>query len=170
MKAGIRARAGFAGLAILALASCEGGPFGAQTFRAQYAVARTALETGEYATASRAYLRLMEEAGPLEPRLRLEYAHVMLRAGEYEAASEQARYLAQRSTGVARAAALAVQGTADHERARAALASGDGAGGMRLLRSAAAAIGTVLKEQPGLDPLGALATRQKEIARALGKA
>ena len=76
-------RVGLSGVALFALVGCEeGAPFGHQTFRAQYAVAREALEQGHYEKANRSYARLLEQAGPLTPRIRLEYAHLLLRKGD----------------------------------------------------------------------------------------
>lgn len=164
MQAGRTARAGFLGVALFALIGCEeGAPFGHQTFRAQYAVAREALESGQYEKASRGYVRLMEEAGPFAPRLRLEYAHTLLRKGDYAGAAQQAGALVQSQRGAARAAALAVKATAEHELALKALEGGDRAGAKRLLASADSGMEEVLKAHPELDPIGSLAARRASI-------
>lgn len=164
MQAGIIARAGILGAALVALSSCEeSGPFGHQTFRAQYAVAREALESGHYEKASRSYVRLMEDAGPFAPRIRLEYAHTLLRNGEYAKAAEQAASLAQSQQGKARAAALAVKGTAEHELALQLIAKGERAGARRYLDSADKAMAEVLKLHADLDPVGSLAARRASI-------
>lgn len=164
MQAGLIARAALLGGALVALSSCEeGAPFGHQTFRAQYAVAREALETGHYEKASRGYQRLMEDAGPFAPRIRLEYAHTLLRKGDYAGAAQQARALAQGQSGKARAAALAVQGAAEHELAMQMVAQGDRAGAKRLMQSADTAMAEVLKKHPDMDPVGALAARRASI-------
>lgn len=164
MQAGRYARAGVAGMALFALVACEeGAPFGQQTFRGQYAVARDALETGSYEKASRGYERLMDEAGPLEPRLRLEYAHALLRKGDYAQAAAQAGALVQSQKGAARAAALAVQATAHHEIALKHLAEGNRAEGKRYLVSADKGMAEVLKTHPELDPIGSLAARRASI-------
>ena len=77
-------RAGVLLLAVLTLVSCEDGPStGDAGFRNQYFAARDALEDGKFDRASRTYARLLTRAGPLEPRIRLEYAHSLLRAGDY---------------------------------------------------------------------------------------
>jgi hypothetical protein len=164
MQAGITAKAGFLGVALFALSSCEeGAPFGQQTFRAQYAVAREALESGHYEKASRGYLRLMEQAGPFAPRIRLEYAHTLLRKGDYAQAAQQASSLAQGQKGKARAAALAVKGTAEHELALQLIGEGERAGAKRYLDSADRAMAEVLKKHPDMDPVGALASRRASI-------
>ena len=148
----------------LALGSCDTAPSGdSGAFKSRYFAARTALEDGSYGRATRLYGKLMTEAGPLENRLRLEYAHALLRQGELARAAAEAQTLAAATQGAERAAALAVQGTAQHE-----LARGGGTGASGLLRAAGAVIGTVLDTHPELDPLGALAMRRDEIAAALG--
>lgn len=164
MQAGRTARAGILGVALIALIGCEeGAPFGAQTFRAQYAVAREALESGQYEKAGRGYLRLMEQAGPFAPRLRLEYAHVLLRKGDYAQAAAQAATLVQGQTGAARGAALSVKATAEHEIALQFLAQGNRAEAKRYLESADAGMAEVLKKNPELDPIGSLAARRASI-------
>ena len=160
-------RAGVLALATLTLVSCEEGGFrpGAADagFRNQYFAARDALEDGKFDTASRTYARLLTRAGPLEPRIRLEYAHALLRAGDYPAARREARALAQSQSGTARRAALSVAATAEHELGLLAIQQGDSAGGKLLLQSADGAITEVLTSDPELDPLGALAGRQASI-------
>lgn len=156
--------AGF-GLALLVLGSCgSSAPSGgAMSFRTDYAAARNALEAGKYAQAERAYARLLPQAGPLESRLRLEYAHSFLRAGDYARAASEARRVAAAETGAGRSAALAVQGTAEHELALALLAKGDAEAGKTYLAAAAAALGEMLQGNPELDPLGSLAGRKASI-------
>ncbi len=166
-------RVGVLALVTLALASCEEGPAlsGDSSFRNQYVVARDALEAGKYDRASRVYARLLTRAGPLEPRIRLEYAHALLRGGNNAAAAREGRQLAQTQTGTARNAALSVVGTAEHELGLAAIQSGDAVTGKRFLQQAEAAIAEVLKSDPELDPLGALAGRRASIQvrlKALG--
>lgn len=163
MQAGFLAKPAIAGLLVLWLGSCEEGTFGSNSFRGQYVVARDALEAGNYARANRTYAKMLDTAGPVRPRIELEYAHSQLRAGNYAAAAKQARQLAARQQDVGQSAALAVQATAEHELGLAALAAGDRAGGQRFLVSADKAITHVLKHHPGLDPLGALAGRQASI-------
>ncbi len=168
MQAGFRIKTGLAGLVLIVLAGCEEGAPGAGSFQAQYVLARDALEAGQYGPATRRYARLVEQAGPLEPRLRLEYAHALLRAERYGEASTEARALAARSTDVARSAALAVQGTADHEQGIAALEIGDRASAERFLTAAEAALAEALAAHPGLDPLGSLERRRDQIRKKLG--
>lgn len=165
-------KAGLSAALILALVGCDEAATGSDTgFRKQYVQARTALEEGRYAQASRAYLRLMPEAGPLAARLQLEYAHALLRGGELDKAAAQARALASASSGKDRAAALSVQGTADHELGLAALERGEAGAARNHLLSAQTALGEVLEKAPDLDPLGALAGRLASLRvrlKALG--
>lgn len=157
-------RAGVLALAALILVSCEEGATTGDTgFRNQYFAARGALEEGKYDRANRTYARLLTRAGPLEPRIRLEYSHSLLRAGDYADAAREARVLSGSLSGTARHAALSVQATAEHELGLAAIQSGDPATGKRLLQQADAAITEVLTNDPSLDPLGALAGRQASI-------
>lgn len=137
---------------------------GASSFQKQYAAARTALESGRYSRAIQGYSRLVESAGPLRSRIELELAHSYLRSGEYAAAAKTARRVVQTETGQGKAAALAVQGTADHELGLAALARGDNARGRSFLEQADRAMKTVLDSHADLDPLGALAARRASIA------
>lgn len=158
-------------LGALALAACTGGAGigapGSKGFRADYTVARAALEAGRYDRANRAYAALLPQAGPLAPRIRLEYAHSLLRGGDFTAAARQSRALADSQQGRARAAALSVHGTALHEIGLAAIQSGDSAGGAAHLRDARAALAEVLTQHPDLDPLGALAGRKASIEARL---
>ena len=165
MNRATMARAAVAGFALVTLISCAetGGPFGADTFRAQYAAARGFLEEGKYDRAQSRYEALIPRAGPLTARLRLEYAHALLRGGEYGRAVQEATALAQGQKGKARAAALAVQGTGLHELGLEQLDKGDTALGRDYLQKAEAAMATVVKHHPDLDPLGALAARRAQI-------
>lgn len=157
-------RAGFLACAVLALASCQTGTSGQGSgFKSQYLAARQALEAGKYDQASRAYAQLLTRAGPLEPRIRLEYAHTLLRKGDYEGAAREGHLLAQTPEADLRHAALAVSATADHELGLAAIQNGDLAKGKQLLTQADAAITQVLQFDAKLDPLGALAGRQRSI-------
>ncbi|UWQ35176.1 hypothetical protein K3555_21185 (plasmid) [Leisingera sp. M527] len=169
----IPARAGRTGLAgvalVLLLGSCGAGPSGQGGFQKQYGVARNALEGGDYAQAKRAYLKLIGQAGPLAPRMQLEYAHAELRSGDFAAAAKTAGTLAQGQSGEARAAALAVQGTAQHELGLSLLAGGQAEAGKQQLQAAQTALDEVLKSHAGMDPLGSLAGRQASIRVRLGK-
>ncbi|MEP2716396.1 hypothetical protein [Pseudophaeobacter sp.] len=154
---------------VLILGSCGEslGPKGG--FHSKYSVARNALESGDYARASRSYQRLIAEAGPLAPRLQLEYAHAELRSGNYTEAARIAGSLADGQSGEARGAALAVQGTAQHELGLALLAKGEVEPGKAQLIQARAALDEVLKSPADLDPLGSMAGRRASIAARLQK-
>lgn len=157
------------GVSLFVVAACQDfQPSKNSDFKSKYMVARGALEEGSYARAGRNYQALLKQSGPLEPRVRLEYAHALLRANKFEEASNQARIITQRQSGDARIAALAVQGTADHELARAAIGAGQrDATVKRRLQSARTALGEVGKHGKDFDPLGAMAERRKEIDRTL---
>ncbi|MEL6886678.1 MAG: hypothetical protein AAFP87_19370 [Pseudomonadota bacterium] len=169
MQVSSRMIAGPVGLVLLALVGCgpEGG-LGPSSFQSQYGVARSALESGRYSRAIASYGRLMDMAGPAQNHIRLELAHAYLRDGQFAAAAREARILAQATQGQDRAAALSVQGTADHEMGLAALSQGDRARGFALFRQADAAMQTVVTDYPDLDPLGSLAARRASIKVRLG--
>lgn len=157
-------KAGIFGLSVLVLSSCESGNFsGGGAFRNQYSVARDALEAGDYDLATRNYSQLLAQGGPLEPRIRLEYAHTLLRSGNYAGAAEQARFLTGTLAGSDRAAALTVQATAEHELGLTAISNGDLSTGKSLLQSADSGMAEVLSSYPEMDPLGALAGRRASI-------
>lgn len=152
----------------VALASCQSGtpqPSASRSgFKANYMVARAALEGGQYTKASRSYRALLKKAGPFEPRIRLEYAHALLRAGKFEDASAEARIVAASLQGKGRAAALAVQGTADHELARQTIARGSvTSDAIQRLVAAREAFDELLSAHPVLDPLGGMALRREAI-------
>lgn len=154
------------GLSILALAGCEPGAISkGADFQRKYAGARKALEDGNYDLAARNYAALIPSAGPLEPRLRLEYAHALLRAERHDEAAGVAGALARGQQGSNRAAALAVEGTALHESALADMRAGRSAPDK--LRRANAALTEMLRLDPSLDPLGAMQSRRDEIAGSL---
>ena len=161
---GSLAKAGLFGISLLLLSACdEGTGIGEKNFQRQYAIARDALERGRYAQASQAYAQLIPQAGPLAPRMKLEYAHAQLRAGHYDKASAQARALAGLPDKTLRSAALAVHGTAEHELGVAALTAGDRTAGKRHLLAARSSLGEMLKNHPDMDPLGAMAGREASI-------
>jgi hypothetical protein len=136
-------------------------------FQSKYAVARNALEAGDYERARKAYLKLISQAGPLTPRLQLEYAHAELRAGNFSEAASAASNLAQSQSGTARGAALAVQGTAQHELGLILLSQDQTAAGKAQLVAAQKALSEVLKSHADLDPLGGMAGRKASIAARL---
>ena len=154
-----------------ALVGCEAGTISeGADFQRKYSGARKALEEGNYDLAARNYAALIPTAGPLGPRLRLEYAHALLRAGRNDEAAQVAGALASEQTGGNRAAALAVEGTALHESALAEMQEGGSVaqvGGR--LRRADAALKEMLSLDASLDPLGAMESRRAEIARSLGR-
>ncbi len=156
--------------AALALTACQPGALpGAGVvnragFKANYLVARAALEKGQYGRASRQYASLLPKAGPLAPRIRLEYAHSLLREGKFEKASEEARVVASQLDGRGRSAALAVQATADQEIGRAAINRSEmTAEAVQRLVAARDAFDEVLTKHPDLDPLGGLKLRRKTL-------
>ncbi len=168
MKAVTQARAIFIGLSLVLLTSCtEPADIVQRGFEARYNTARTALEKGNYKTAGRLYARMLSQSGPLNDRIQVEYAHTMLRSGQFEKASQLAGDVANKNKGATRAAALSVKGTADHEVALKLLRNGDQANGTARLKSAQNALKEVLKAHPDFDPLGALAGRQASIAALL---
>lgn len=157
-------------LALGLLAGCQSS--GVETsragFKANYIVARTALEQGQFDKAARGYKALLSDAGPLEPRVRLEYAHALLREGKFSKAADEARLVAAGLSGPGRSAALAVQGTAEHELAMANIAKGrTGAATIALLQSARFALQEMLSVSPELDPNGSMRARVGDIGTAL---
>jgi len=154
------------GLALV-LGSCGENMSSGSGFQSRYAVARNALETGDYERARKAYLKLISQAGPLTPRLQLEYAHAELRAGNFAEAASAASNLAQSQSGTARGAALAVQGTAQHELGLILLSQDQTAAGKAQLVTAQKALSEVLKSHADLDPLGGMAGRKASIAARL---
>lgn len=165
MKAVTRTWAKIIGLSTVLLMGCtETAGVGPRGFAAQYNTARTALEQGKYATAGRLYARMLPKSGPFKDRIQIEYAHTMLRSGQYEKASQLAGGVARNGDGPVRAAALSVKGTADHEVALKLLHNGDLANGAARLQVAQKSLDEVLKSHPDFDPLGSLAGRQASIA------
>ncbi|MGH1356935.1 MAG: tetratricopeptide repeat protein [Thalassovita sp.] len=156
-----------AGAFVCLLAGCQLATEGGSGFQKEYSVARTALEEGKFDRASRSYARLLEQSGPLRPRIQLEYAHSELRAGRFEKAAELAGELTRSQKGQDRAAALAVLGTAQHELGLAQLQNGNASTGKRYLQTAEVALNDVLKSHPQLDPLGSLAGRRASIKARL---
>ncbi|WP_375257060.1 hypothetical protein [Citreimonas sp.] len=172
MQAFFLARLGAAGVLLAVLGSCggtSGGGAGGSGFENRYAVARNALETGQYDRARRTYLDLIDEAGPLAPRMRLEYAHAELRAENFARAAQISGELAQTQQGAARGAALSVRGTAQHELGVALLAEGRTDAAVAQLRAAQAALAEVIGSYPDLDPLGSMAGRHAAIGARLAR-
>ncbi|MDB2408104.1 hypothetical protein N9W17_06290, partial [Jannaschia sp.] len=165
MKTGRISCAAVAMLLSVAVASCTQteGSGGSVGFQSQYDTARGALEAGDYRKATRLYKQLVPKAGPLGVRVRLEYSHAVLRAGDYAGAAEMSDSVASDAEGGARAAALAVRGTAEHEMALQYLGTGDAEAGAAHLAKARAALREVLDAHPDMDPLGSLAGRVAAI-------
>ncbi|WP_294606260.1 hypothetical protein [uncultured Roseovarius sp.] len=154
---------------LMALAACEPGTISeGNTFQRKYSTARKALEAGNYDTAINGYALLIPQSGPLEPRMRLEYSHALLRAGRYDQAAQVADALANTRKGSDRAAALAVSGAAKHESALSDISAGTtGPQTVAKLRAADAAMAEVMALDPDLDPLGAMASRRDDIRQEL---
>ena len=157
--------------AFMLLAGCDDGGYSpvsrAGNFKADYFKARNALESGSYSKALRRYGELIQRAGPATGRVRLEYAHALLRANRFGDASLAARQSAAEQTGMAKASALSVQATADHEIARAAMTKGryDREVYNRLV-AAETAFDQAFKLHPELKTNRGLAPRRQEIANA----
>lgn len=145
------------------LAACEqSGSLSTPGFQSNYLVARQALETGNYALAIRRYEGLLRDAGPAEQRLRLEYAHSLLRANRFEDAVREADLIVANAIGPERAAALAVRGTARHEAARLLLSQGQrDADTIALLYRAAEDLRTFTEAHADLDAAGMMAERSR---------
>lgn len=148
-----------AGLLLLALSSCDDSAATGSGFERQYAVTRDALEDGRFDKAARGYARLVPDAGRYRPYVQLEYAHALLRSNDFAGAAAQARALAGSQSGPLRGAALAVQGTAEHELGMAT----PGEGGRAYLVSAQSALAEVLKSFPQLDTIGTLSARKARL-------
>jgi thioredoxin-like negative regulator of GroEL len=157
------------GVALLLPTACQNvQPSKNATFKSKYLVARGALEEGNYSRASHTYQALLTQAGPLASRMRLEYAHSLIRDNRFEDASREARTISENQTGDARIAALTVQATADHELARAAMARGERDKAVRnRLQSASKSLDEVLKKGKAFDPLGSMAERRRIIKKEL---
>ncbi len=146
--------------------SCEpAGTLGGSSGRANdYLVARQALETGNYSLAIQRYERMLSFTGEAAGRIRLEYAHSLLRAGRFDDAIEVSDELVAAHSGSLRASALAIRGTARHQRAREFMAQGQRAPEARaLLQAARADLGQFLNSHPALDAAGAMAARAQLI-------
>lgn len=166
MRISISSRLCLASAMVLGLTACEPGMTSTgNDIQRSYSKARKSLEEGNYENAIRGYEALIPGSGPLEPRLRLEYAHALLRAGRFNEAAQVADNLARMSSGSARAAALAVQGTALHEGALSDMRNGTaGTATVTRLRAADAALEEMLSLDAQMDPLGTMAGRRAEIA------
>lgn len=163
-------KAGLFGLLMGLLAGCEDRPpYEKHGFQQKYSTARRALENEKYDKANRIYEQLLPKAGPLTPRIQLEYSHSLLRAGNYDKAAENAKYLADNQPGEARGAALAVLGTAEHELALISLQNGMPDAAKQHLLSAQSAMQEVLRAYPTLDPLGTLKNRLNSVQNQINR-
>lgn len=149
--------------AVFLVAACQESDFsGGGGFQKQYFAARGALENGNYTRATRAYETMLRSYGngPLSARLQLEYAHSLLRAERYAEAAAQAGAIAASQTGAAKAAAQAVQGSAQHEMAIAAIGRGDfGPQVEANLNAALRTLKAMRASHKNLDPLGSMKDR-----------
>lgn len=151
------------------LMSCEpAGTIVAGGRADDYAVARQALETGNYPLAITRYERLLDRTGDAAGRLKLEYAHSLLRAGRYEEAIEVSTALIDTHGGSLQGSALAVRGTAQHQIARAKLDAGETDPALRgRLLAAQADLKSFIKDHSKLDAAGAMKARIEMIAADL---
>lgn len=150
----------------LLLAACSG--FGATQegadFRGDYMAARQALESGNYGDAAQRYEALLDSGSPVDDRLRLEYAHTLLRADRFGEAAEVAETLQGSGSATIRAQARAVRGTARHEAAATRRADGaDTAELVALLEAAQSDIRAFLSDHRELDADNAMQSRAASI-------
>lgn len=138
-------------------------------FERAYLVARNALETGQYDLAERSYAALVDTAGPLEQRMRIEYSHSLLRADKFAQASVEATRVAGSTDPKARASALAIRASADHELARSEIETGKAnASTYSRLASASRDLGEVLSRHKDLDPIGVMSARNAALSAEIG--
>lgn len=152
------------------LAGCSGvGTSGDDSaFRADYTAARQALEAGDYPRATRGYEAILDAGSPVDDRVRLEYAHTLLRADRFADAATAAGDLLQSDSDSVRASARSVRGTARHEAAGVRRADGaDTAELIPLLEAAQADIRRFLSDHPDLDTAGAMQSRATSIETEL---
>jgi len=172
MKNQFRAVAALAAVAVV-LAACGVQPGSRQGggFENRYLVARNALDAGRYDVAISGFENLIADASNpmVTRRLTLELAHSQLRQGDYARAAETARSLAGVAEGEARALALAVAGTADHEQARQRMAAGQVNEARALLTLAETDLTEMLELGAGLDAGGAMAQRLQLVRAELGR-
>ncbi len=160
-------------LYILAVSGCTDGGvpgFGGvdkRSFKGHYIAARSALEGGDYDKAINRYRDLVGQAGPVTARIRVEYAHALLRANQFKAAANEAHMAAIDLTGLARASALSVQATAKHEEALALMSQGTYDKGVHDALAASLKIfEQIAPDLPTLDPKGGLQRRHSSARRA----
>lgn len=159
------------GVMTVTLASCMDVPGGTSAktgFKKQYLLARTQLEKGQVQKALSSYRQLAQERGPFESRILLELGHAYLRVADFDAARRTVGALTGAEDTHLRAAALAVQGTAEQELGHRRLSSGDkGKATKSHFKAAETAFKAMLKLHPDMDQTGAMGTRLSQVQAAL---
>jgi len=157
--------------ALFLLSGCATTPVPGE-FRSAYAVARDALEAGDYPEAVRRYEDLRAAAdNKVGIAVRLDYAHALLRAGEPERALAAAREVETLEPGyVAAGHAKSVAAVAEHEIAERTLARGAPYEETRArARAAFRSLASVLQSYPQYDPEGALIARMRKLREMLAE-
>ncbi len=157
--------------ALFLLSGCATTPVPVE-FRSAYAVARDALEAGDYPEAVRRYEDLRAAAdNKVGIAVRLDYAHALLRAGEPERALAAAREVETLEPGYAAAGhAKSVAAVAEHEIAERTLARGAPYEETRArARAAFRSLASVLQSYPQYDPEGALIARMRKLREMLAE-
>lgn len=153
---------------LVAACSGVGGAEDGAAFRDDYNAARQALEAGNYARAARGYEALLDAGSPVDDRVRLEYAHTLLRADRFADAATAAGALLDSDSTAVRASARAVRGTARHEAAATRRADGaDTAELIALLEAAQSDIRAFLADHADLDAGAAMQARATSIGAEL---
>ncbi len=143
---------------------------GRASFKADYFSARSALEKGQFVQAADQYRGIVGMAGPMAGRVQIEYAHALLRAGRFDDAAREAAQAADTLDGLARASALAVKGTAEHELALSLMSDGQYNDTVYArLVSARETFDEIGAEFPRIDPEGYLAKRRALIVQSEAK-
>lgn len=158
---------------LVVLFGCEAaGTLAGGGTQSDYLVARQALETGNYDLAIRRYGALMSQLDPVSAsRVQLEYAHALLRGNRFDEAIAAADTLISARDGAIQASALAVRGTARHERARMLMAEGGEAGAIRtLLIGAQQDLASVTANHAELDQTGSMQSRLRLVRADLAAA
>lgn len=175
------ARLGLFG-AILLASGCNGNgikPFDSaprNSFKAQYLDARALLDDGSYDDAIEKYGSIVDRSGPMASRVRVEYAHALLRAGLFSEAAKEANLASTQLGGLARSSALSIEATALHEMALEKMDQGIRDRSVYdLFAKSAAVFETISKDLADLDPVGGLQRRysvvtktQTDLAKSLG--
>lgn len=119
-------RKGMFALAFCALAQCNENPLSSRSASFElYAEARSSLESGNFDAAIAKYHDILPDANPeLKPRITLELAHALLRAGDHELSIETLRPIIHLLDGRRTDSAFQVVATALHEIALTKLSNG----------------------------------------------